>query len=495
MCCNCCSVRQQKIWVFSLGGLILAFGIFLATAWPFVYRPWLRSIMPLSPGSFIYKRWVTTPVPLYSSIYLFNWTNPEDLDTVGVKPNFEQLGPYVFSDFKVKEDLVWQQPEVTYYGKRTWHFLPEKSNGSLEDVVVAPHFVSLTAASYSRRFRRILRKVMNFALNREGGDSKMTHTTGEWLFDGYYESLLDFVEQLHSPLLPIYSSNFSWFYERNNSKTAEGNFTVHTGRGDLSQLGDIMLWKGENHTGFYPGECGKVNGSTGELWSPDRRWDQPTTIFLPDAARFLNLFPKENLTIDGVDVWRYESTNRTLDNGQLSPDTKCFCLENRECPRNGVLDYGPPAFNGPFYMSHPHFYLTDEMYRENTTGLRPNASEHGMHVIMEPTLGIPLDLRGQLMISVRVQRDEAIDFFQNVSYDHYAPLFTMRMHGELDEDLTKLLKLALGAPLIGQFIGIGLILLGIIIILTGVFVTKNQKWYHQHREPEESSRNAKLADK
>jgi len=109
-------------------------------------------------------------------------------------------------------------------------------------------------------------------------------------------------------------------------------------------------------------------------------------------------------------VWRYESTNLTLDNGQLLPDTKCFCLKNRECPRNGVLDYGPPAFNGPFYMSHPHFYLTDEMYRENTTGLQPQKTKHGMFVIMEPTLGIPLSLRGQLMISTRVVRDEAIEW-------------------------------------------------------------------------------------
>lgn len=30
--------------------------------------------------------------------------------------------------------------------------------------------------------------------------------------------------------------------------------------------------------------------------------------------------------------------------------------------------------------------------------------------------------------------------FKNVAYDHYAPLFTMRLHAELDEGLTKLLK-------------------------------------------------------
>jgi len=33
-----------------------------------------------------------------------------------------------------------------------------------------------------------------------------------------------------------------------------------------------------------------------------------------------------------------------------------------------------------------------------------------MFVIMEPTLGIPLSLRGQLMISTGVVRDEAIEW-------------------------------------------------------------------------------------
>ncbi|KAH8273707.1 hypothetical protein KR018_010262, partial [Drosophila ironensis] len=490
MCCKCCSVRQQKIWVFGVGGLLLALGIFMVSGWPAVSRQIIRSLLPLAPNSFVYKQWITTPIPLYSTLYLFNWTNPEDLGTAGVKPHFEQLGPYVFSDYKVKEDLFWEQPQVTYFGKRTWHFLPERSNGSLEDVVIAPHFVT-TAASYTRSMRRIARKVMNFALNREGGNSRMTHTAGEWLFDGYYESLLDFVEQLHSPLFPVYDSHFSWFYQRNNSKTAEGNFTIHTGQGDLNHMGDILLWKGSNHTGFYPGECGRVNGSTGELWSPDHRWDQPTTIFIPDVARYLNLYPQKNLTVDGIDVWLYESTNRTLDNGQIDADTKCFCLENRECPANGVVDFGPPAFNGPFYMSHPHFYLADESYRENTTGLSPQASEHGMHVMFEPTLGIPLSMVGQLMISVRVQRDEGIDFFKDVAYDHYAPLFTMKMHGEIDDDLTKLLKLALNAASIGQYVGIGLIVIGFIMITTGVLVTKKQKWYNQQQKPHGTGSNHK----
>ncbi|KAH8419458.1 hypothetical protein KR222_003973 [Zaprionus bogoriensis] len=481
MCCNCCSVRQQKFWVFGLGGLFGVLGIVLLSAWPSIVRQVIRDMLPLSDGSFMYKNWVTTPTPVYLSFYLFNWTNPEERNNTNVKPNFQQLGPYTFSDYKVKEDLLWQQPEVTYYGRRTFHFLPAHSNGSLDDVVITPHFPSVAAAYYVRKSRRPMRKIINFLLNREGGGTHLIHTAREWIFDGFYDELIDFVERLHSPLLPLYSDHFGWFYGRNNSKLAEGNYTIHTGHEDLSRMGELQRWNGSTHTGLYEGECGKVNGSTGELWAPARQWDETVSIFLPDAGRFINMYSVENVTVQGIDAWRYETTELSFDNGQVNPASKCFCVANRECPRNGVVDYSPSAYRAPVYMSHPHFYMTDDLYRANTTGLQPNAREHGMYMIMEPTLGIPVQLLGQVMMSLRVIRDEEVDHLRDLAYDHYAPLLSVQMRAELDDDLIGLLKLALSAAQIGQFIGLALLLAGLIMLVVGVIVTKKRKWYNQWR--------------
>lgn len=40
--------------------------------------------------------WKKTPVPMYLKIYMFNWTNYADYGKADIKPNFEELGPYVF---------------------------------------------------------------------------------------------------------------------------------------------------------------------------------------------------------------------------------------------------------------------------------------------------------------------------------------------------------------------------------------------------------------
>lgn len=43
-----------------------------------------------------FNYWQQIPTPLYMSVYLFNWTNPEETLQNRDKPKLEQLGPYVF---------------------------------------------------------------------------------------------------------------------------------------------------------------------------------------------------------------------------------------------------------------------------------------------------------------------------------------------------------------------------------------------------------------
>lgn len=256
---------------------------------------------------------------------------------------------------------------------------------------------------------KIIRKVVNFALNREGGARSMTFPAIEWLFAGFYDDILDLAERLHSPLAPLYTNQFAWFYGRNNSKDAEGTYTIHTGKADLKQMGDLKKWNGSDHTGYWEGECGRVNGSTGELWSPKKAWDDPVSIYIYDAGRFINVFAQKNETYRGVEGRRYESTDQTFDSGYIAPDTKCFCVKGNVCPSNGVIDYSPLAFRAPVYLSHPHFYMADPSYRENTTGLNPDPEKHGIHVLIEPKLGIPLHVKGQVLASMLVERDEDLE--------------------------------------------------------------------------------------
>ena len=271
-------------------------------------------------------------------------------------------------------------------------------------------FKPQAASRVTRHMYHVLRKAVNYGLNREGGALILKHTAIEWMFDGFYDDIVDFAESLHSPLIPLYQKEFAWFYQRNNSKDIEGAYTIHTGKGDLSQMGDLKMWNYSTHTPYWEGECGRVNGSTGELWAPGKSWDENISIFISDAARFINLFPQKEVQYRGIEkAWLYQSTDQTFDNGYIAEDTKCFCVKNRKCPKNGMVDYSPVTFRAPVYLSHPHFYMTDPMYRENTTGLNPDPEKHRIEILMEPEYGIPLMVNGQVMVSLHVEADEKIE--------------------------------------------------------------------------------------
>ncbi|XP_065356062.1 protein croquemort [Calliphora vicina] len=478
MCCRCCSVKQQKLWVFSVGSVLVILGVVLIAAWPTLSDLLVYSMFPLSPGSFMFNKWVITPVPLYLNFFLYNWTNSHLANDSSVKPNFVELGPYAFREVKVKEDLKWDNNEhlVTFYGHRTWYFDASKSNGSLDDMITAPHLPTVGGAKIFRPQHPIIRKILNFGFNREGGKLAMSHTAIDWIFNGIYDDIMDFGERLHSPFIGIKESHFGYFYKRNDTKEAEGTFSIHTGKGDLTQLGDLKYWNGSDHTSYWQGECSRVNGSTGELWSPGKKWQDPVTIFFSDSSRYFNIYPQTNETYRGVNVRKYTSTELTFDSGYIAEDTKCFCVHGRECPKNGVIDYSPVTFRAPVYISHPHFYMTDPLYRANTTGLNPDPQKHGISLVLEPKFGIPMDVNGQVLVSAFVERDEKIDILKDLAWNFYAPLFVIQLKTEISDDLLSLVKLILNLPHIGQYIGIALTIIGLIMIGLGIYLTKKHKW-------------------
>lgn len=74
---------------------------------------------------------------------MFNWTNPQEIQNPNVKPNFVELGPYVFLERHLKENLTFNSNDtVTFYQRRTWYFDKEKSNGSLDDMITTAHVIS-----------------------------------------------------------------------------------------------------------------------------------------------------------------------------------------------------------------------------------------------------------------------------------------------------------------------------------------------------------------
>ncbi|ALC40170.1 ninaD, partial [Drosophila busckii] len=484
MCCRCCGVTQQKVWVFGLGTLLTLLGLLATIWWPALIDSMVWKALPLTPTSKTFEKWEVLPIPVYLNMYLWNWTNAAEVALKGVKPNFQQLGPYVYREERVKKDIVWHENKtVTFKPTRTWHWEEAMSGGKQSDLVTVPHLPSIAAAETMRNKPKFIKSMFNKGLNENGGALYVTHTAGEWLFEGFTDEFLHYAMELKNPLAPpVETDQFAWFLNRNGSKEAEGAFTVHTGVGDIKQLGDIQFWNGLNHTGWYEGECGRLNGSTTDIFVPNEPLEKSLTIFIADTCRIINLeYTGIAMEIEGIKGWKYEATRNTFDNGQLNANMRCYCPVDRQpnnCPATGATDLGPCAEGAPMYLSAAHFMNADASYAQTITGFEPNYERDNFFIIMERKMGVPLQVNAAVMVSLLIEPDADIDILKNVP-TFYGPLFTTASRAVIDKALSKELRLVLNLPDIGRYTGVGLLCLGCLLIAIGIYLTVKRKWYGQ----------------
>jgi scavenger receptor class B, member 1 len=126
----------QKFWMVGSAVVALLLALAFGLLWPtFSIRYLLYPELKLKNGTLNYENWKETPIPMYLEIYLFNWTNYRDIANASIKPEFVEMGPYVFLEKHIRTNITWSEDESTvdFYQKRVWHFQPDLSNGSLDD--------------------------------------------------------------------------------------------------------------------------------------------------------------------------------------------------------------------------------------------------------------------------------------------------------------------------------------------------------------------------
>ncbi|XP_055858745.1 protein croquemort [Episyrphus balteatus] len=486
MCCQCCSVTQRKIWVFGIGTLMLLMGVVVILIWPDMSTKMVQSSLVLKEGTENFENWKETPIPIYTKFTLFNWTNPEEFRNPNVKPNLVEMGPYVFLEKDLKMDLDFHENNtVSYYNRKSWFFIPEMSNGTLDDMVTAAHVITASVADMMRNRNKYVKKIMNFVLNHEGGELAVTKKAGEWIFDGYQDNLIDFLKLFNTSAIHIPYTKFGFLVDRNNSKEFDGRYMIGTGGDDIHKLGLLTNWNGRPTNGFYPGECGKVNGSTGDLLPPDLDVNEDITIYAVDTCRFLNLSPGGKVQVYGLDGYEWTGTADTLDSGENDPEQKCFCNpKEEECPKTGVVDCRRCRNNAPIFASFPHFYLGDQSYVDGVTGIKPVKEKHQFRFAIEPTMGVPLEIHARIQINLLIQPDNDFDIYKGVP-KVMMPMFYFEQIAELTESLANRTKLGVNLKSYGLYLGYFLIAVGAIMDIIGIVLTVTKRWTRSADDDEE----------
>lgn len=112
--------------------VLVSTGAGFLIGWSWIFNSMLRLGIALKENTYMEKLWLVNPMPLYLEIYALNWTNPEDIYKPGVKPRFQQIGPFSFREIKTKGNVTWNANNtVSFRQYHSYHFVREKSVADL----------------------------------------------------------------------------------------------------------------------------------------------------------------------------------------------------------------------------------------------------------------------------------------------------------------------------------------------------------------------------
>ncbi|XP_053675848.1 protein croquemort-like [Anopheles nili] len=479
--CSTCTNFQKKTTSLGCSAFLILFAVALGVLWPSMSQQMLYNKLVLKNDSSTYNNWIKTPIPMYLEIYFFNWTNADEvIANRTVKPHVVEMGPYTFAELHERVKLVWNENNtVTYQQRRTWHFEPELSNGTLDDNVTNLNIITLNAAHLLRNANAATKLLVNLILDADGALLWKNKPVRQLLFDGVDDPLLDLLKTINNTDLNIPFDKFGWFVGRNLSDTFDGTFTMKTGSDGLDTMGFLTQWNGAPRTGMYRGRCGEVYGTSGELWPAFTRTPENITLFPSDICRSITLQKTDTVSLYNVLGTKYTADDRVFDNGVKYPETSCWCnADPVKCPdlKPGVFNASACKYGSPTFISFPHFYLADESYQNSVTGLDPNRTEHEFYMAIEPSTGIPLDVRAQLQINEHLEPISGFSIYKHVP-DVMIPMIWFRQRATLTRELAEQAKLALALPSLGIYVAFFFGSIGFIMAVVFLYCSV-KKWSH-----------------
>ncbi|KAJ8871779.1 hypothetical protein PR048_028119 [Dryococelus australis] len=331
-----------------------------------------------------FERWRRLPQPLVTKFYLFNVTNPDEVQN-GSRPVLHELGPYVYDEHIERVDVVKNQDgeTISYNLKSTFFFNQElSSNKSTSENVTIINLPLLGSALKVKKYFPFALKMMEPILAEifPYSDSIfLTGTVAQLLFEGMTvincsnarteiaEIVCDQLESQMPDTVERTDENtfkFSFYHYKNG--TSKARYTVDRGLTDSRRLAQVVAYDGEDSTAAWlEPRCNRVNGTDGIFFSPLRTPDDPLVAFSSDicsssvfpglfVSRYPGLVVLRSVTLKferksefrGLPVLRYVNDPALLGDPEKYPDNKCYCVgrpDYRTCLKGGVLDLSPCA--------------------------------------------------------------------------------------------------------------------------------------------------------
>ncbi|XP_041972805.1 sensory neuron membrane protein 2-like [Aricia agestis] len=490
--------NAKLFFLCSLCALVVA--IVLAT-WglPKIIDRQVHKNIQIENSSTMFEKWRVLPIPLSFKVYLFNVTNPEEVNAGG-KPAVQETGPYVYKEYREKRILGYGANDtIKYMLKKTFHF-DQEASGDLRETD------ELTVINYSYMAAVITiqslmpaalplvnRALAQFFVNLTDPFSRVQ--VKDLLFDGIFlncagdESALSLVcgkIKVDKPVAMRPSEDGKGFYFSMFShlnRTESGPYEMVRGTEDVRDLGHIVSYDGMSDMRVWRDPyCGQINGSDGSIFPPIDESNVPQKLytFEPEICRSMYVSLVGKRDIFNVSSYYYEIDESALASKSANPNNKCFCRRNWSANHDGCLLMGvlniEPCKGAPAIVSLPHFYLASEELLEYVNGISPSREKHNSYVYIETKTGAVLKGVQRLQFNIELRQIEGVPQLEGVRTGLF-PFLWIEEGAELSDDLISEVKLA--QSMIGYAGALRWVILCCAVLLcaaSGVCVYRSGAW-------------------
>ena len=193
MCCQL--INRHRNVSLLIGGVLGALGLACYFGCDALVKWQIKKALILTPDSYSYDIWKDIPFAIEYKIYIFNLTNPYAFEHQGAEPVLEEVGPYVFSEHRHKENITFNNNgTVSYQQRRIYHWVYDKMNNVGEnDKIVTVNLVLVMAYKLIKnnlemipeKLRPVFKQIMNNI------QVVSNQTVGALFFTGWNDPLIE----------------------------------------------------------------------------------------------------------------------------------------------------------------------------------------------------------------------------------------------------------------------------------------------------------------
>lgn len=408
----------MKFIGFLIGILVLALSLLIIIYQEDVIRYFVVKSLRLVPNTDLYNEWINPKFTVYMKFYLYNIKNAYDFETKGAKPLLEEIGPFVYKEHRLKENITHNDNyTISYKQRRIFEFIPELSAYNESFPITTLNIVTVNIINNLQANPQQSIWLLNLAFGMSDAKLTINKTAGQILW-GYDDTLLS----LMGSLLPnkVKSNKVGLMDGKNN--TIEGWYTIFTGADDISKLGLIHSFNYKTSLSNWDSQyANMINGTHGPFPQPfvdrySRRYS-----FSSDICRSMYTVYNSSVKIKhNIDLWKFSGSEYMHANVSVNSENADFCVPSGDCKLGaGVINmtgcYKKDNISLPILLSNPHFLFGDEKYRQAYDGVStPDPAKHHSEVYLEPLTGVPMKANARVQFNANCINDSRINIAKHV---------------------------------------------------------------------------------